>query len=97
MRRAAKVDAPHPEIVKALRKVGFQVRSTAQLGDGFPDLVISRSGGWTALVEVKSPGEKLNAAQVKFHATWPGLILVASDPESAVLKAVEACRPKEVA
>ena len=57
MRRAAKVDANHSTIVKALRDVGATVLSLASMGHGCPDLVIGKDGkNW--LVEVKDPMQK---------------------------------------
>jgi hypothetical protein len=38
MRRAAKIDANQPELVKELRKLGFSIAFTFQLGKGFPDI-----------------------------------------------------------
>ena len=57
MRRAAKIDANHGEIVKALRSVsGVSVCSLAGVGCGCPDLLIGANGR-TYLVEIKD-GEK---------------------------------------
>lgn len=39
MRRAAKVDGNHSEVVDALRRAGIAVRSMAGVGQGFPDLL----------------------------------------------------------
>ena len=57
MRRAAKVDANHGEIVEALLSVsGVTVHSLAGVGCGCPDLLVGAEGK-TFLVEVKD-GEK---------------------------------------
>ena len=40
MRRAARTDANHRQIVDALRAVGCKVRSLAALGGGIPDLLV---------------------------------------------------------
>jgi len=71
MRRAAKVDRNHGEIVAALRAIGCFVWDTSACGNGAPDLVAMRGGVWRA-IEVKDgerpPSErKLTADQVKFH------------------------------
>jgi Holliday junction resolvase len=78
VRRAAKVDANHTEIVDALRLIGVSVASTAAIGKGFPDLVVS-DGPRTLLIEIKdgekSPSKrKLTEDQEKFAAAWRGQI-----------------------
>lgn len=76
MRRAAKIDANQGEIVKALRDAGWHVAITSSLGNGFPDLVVSK-GGWMAYVEVKDgsrpPSERgLTDDQIKFRRECKG-------------------------
>ena len=57
MRRAARVDGNHAEIVAALRSFpGVSVCSLASLGNGVPDLIVGLAGQ-NYLVEVKD-GEK---------------------------------------
>jgi Holliday junction resolvase len=78
VRRAAKVDANHAEIVDALRLIGVSVASTAAIGKVFPDLVVS-DGSRTLLIEIKdgekSPSKrKLTEDQEKFAAAWRGQI-----------------------
>lgn len=89
MRRAAKVDRNHVEIVEGLRAFGARVWSTAGIGDGFPDLVASWNRG-TALIEVKDPLQppskrRLTPDQQRFHAEWTGGVLaVVTDVEGAI-------------
>ena len=59
--RAKRVDANHAEIVEAFRKLGCSVRSTATVGNGFPDLAVAYRGV-VKLVEVKD-GLKPPSAQ----------------------------------
>lgn len=54
----------------ALRKAGWAVKLMHTVGEGFPDLVVSRKDWGTFLVEVKVPGEKPNARQLKFYQDW---------------------------
>lgn len=80
MRRAAKIDINHPEIVAAFRKLGYSVRSTATIGQGFPDLAVGKFGR-TFLVEVKdgmqSPSRrKLTPDEVEFHRDWQGHVCI---------------------
>ena len=67
--RRSKVDANQRQIVSALRQAGVSVISLAAVGDGCPDLLVSRNG-WMMLLEVKVPGEKLRPSQVAWAAKW---------------------------
>ncbi len=75
MRRAAKVDANHAEIVKAFRNAGCLVRSLASVGEGFPDLLVWSpwmNGCRLCLVEVKTLKGKPTPDQVRFQGEgWP--------------------------
>lgn len=86
MRRAARLDANHAEIVQAFKEAGCGVLSLAGLGNGVPDLLVvgpdSMRGGDLALflVEIKdgskSPSaQALTADQVAFHKDWPVLVV----------------------
>ena len=76
MRRAAKTDANHAEVVSALRAIGASVADTSQVGRGFPDLVAGYRGrNW--LIEVKDGAKvpsarKLTEDQIEFKAGWRG-------------------------
>ena len=74
MRRAAKVDANHPEIVAALRDYGCEVLSLAKIGKGCPDLLVYRTGRMY-LLEVKHGKAKAKGdtkeAQATFAQRWP--------------------------
>ena len=77
MRRAARVDSNHGEIVAALRSVpGVSVCSLAGMGFGLPDLLVGLAGQ-NYLVEVKD-GEKcpshrkLTPDQRNFFLRWKG-------------------------
>ncbi len=79
-RRAHKVDDNHGTIRDAFRALHYSVRSTAALGDGFPDLICAKAGE-TSLVEVKDgskpPSNRcLTPDETDFHAKWPGEIYV---------------------
>ena len=70
--RAAKVDANQAEIVKALRDVGADVLSIAQLGHNAPDLIVGFRGE-NYIFEVKaSKKSKLRPGQVIFALNWRG-------------------------
>jgi hypothetical protein len=92
MRRAAKVDRNHSQIVETLRRCGVMVESLAAVGNGVPDLLCSLGQpgqGQTFLVEVKdgtAPASKrrLTPMQRKFHAVWQGKIYLLESVEQAL-------------
>lgn len=82
-RRRHRSDLNQVPLVKAIRALpqGFVVHITSSLGEGFPDWVLVGPriiGGYeTVLVEVKSgPNYRLTEDEEKFHARWPGTILI---------------------
>lgn len=83
MRRNAKVDNNHADIVQCLRDLGFSVLSLAPIGRGAPDIAFAR-GDKTYLAEIKNStiGWKLTDAQRKFHANWKGKILIFDSVET---------------
>jgi hypothetical protein len=92
MRRAARTDQNHDEIVQALRKVGATVQSLAAVGAGVPDLLVGFRKQ-TFLVEVKngqaSPSErKLTPAQVIWHHNWTGGSLAVVESVEDALKVI---------
>jgi hypothetical protein len=83
MRRAAKVDDNHAEIVAILRCFGMSVQSLAATGKGCPDLLVGYRGR-THLVEVKdgskSPSRRtLTPDQEAWQAAWRGSEVVLLD------------------
>jgi Holliday junction resolvase len=80
VRRAARVDANHAEIVEALRLAGCSVLSIAALGCGAPDLLVGKDGR-NILMEVKDgskprSGRRLTEDEAAFHHSWRGQICV---------------------
>jgi Holliday junction resolvase len=76
VRKIARRDRNHSEIVKAFRKLGWSVLDLAQLGGGCPDLLVG-CGKRNILVEVKDGTKpqsqrELTDDQVKFWNTWRG-------------------------
>lgn len=63
MRRAARIDANHNEIVNALRQIGAKVQSLAQLGKGVPDLLVAHRGRWF-VAEVKDGAKPPSARKL---------------------------------
>lgn len=88
MRRAARRDDNHAEIVQALRQIGCTVHDTAAVGGGFPDLAVGFRGENTFL-EVKDGSKppsarKLTPEQVVWHSQWRGKVFVVESVEQAV-------------
>lgn len=86
MRRAAKVDGNHAEIVKALRDHGCKVVDLAGVGKGVPDILvwIPAWSRWVML-EIKIPGEHLNDRQRKWHEQFRGsLVYVVTSVDEAL-------------
>lgn len=90
MRRAARLDSNHGEVRVHLERHGWTTRSTAPLGDDFPDIIAAKRM-LTALVEVKDGSKvpskrKLSEGQQRFRDTWPGIVITALSPEHALLQ-----------
>ena len=87
MRRAAKVDANHAEIVSCFLAAGFSVQSLATVGYGCPDLLLGIDGR-NVLVEIKNGEQavrRYNSYQRKWHAEWRGTTHVVSSVDEALL------------
>jgi hypothetical protein len=74
MRRAARIDANQPEIIKALRGVGAAVQPLHTVGKGCPDLLVSHRMQ-TYLIEIKDGAKvpsarKLTQDQIDWHDAW---------------------------
>lgn len=74
MRRAARVDDNHAEILDAVRSLGAMVVDTSAVGSGFPDAIIGWRGRliWIEIKDgAKRPSaRKLTPSQCVFHAEW---------------------------
>ena len=79
------VDANQPAVVAALRAAGATVQHAHEVGRGFPDLIVGKTG-ITYLIEVKNPETKgkLNKLQREFFATWRGHAVVIRTVEEAL-------------
>lgn len=74
LRRAAKRDANHAEIVKALRAIGVKVLDLGAVGNGCPDLLVGCQGRLT-LLEIKDGNKPPSARSLTddqrvFHREW---------------------------
>lgn len=102
MRRAAKVDRNHSEVVNALRLVGCNVQDLSKVGDGCPDLLIGiptvRKLVFAEIKDgAKPPCERrLTDAQVKWHARWNGYPVHIVESVSDALAIVAAIKRGEL-
>ena len=69
MRRAARIDDSHGEIVRVLRLLGWSILPLFREGAGVPDLLVARGDRWS-FIECKSARGRLNPAQVEFRQAW---------------------------
>lgn len=96
-RSAHRPDDNQDEIVAALRAIGCQVAITSGVGNGFTDLVVSRATCGNLLMEIKDgkkpPSErKLTEAEVRFHGSWLGPIVIVDSVDAALRAVVAATR-----
>lgn len=92
MRRAAKVDANHTQVVTALQAAGATVQSLAAVGQGVPDLLVGFQGK-TLLMEVKDgqkppSARRLTEQQITWHGAWRGGPVAIVDGVDAALRAL---------
>ena len=75
-RRAAKIDANQPAIVKELRQAGYSVHLDCD------DILVGKHG-LNLWVEIKQPGQesRLTKTELERLDTWQGAYLVASSFE----------------
>ena len=88
MRKYARKDSNHKEIIQAFRDLGASVFDTAALGSGFPDCVLGFRGQ-NVLVEIKDGSlppskRKLTPDEQKFHAVWLGRVVIINNIDEAV-------------
>lgn len=75
MRKHARKDLNHDEIVQAFRRIGWSVTTLHQLGGGVPDLLVGGSVNGVKhnlLIEVKSEDGAVRDCQEVWHSTWRG-------------------------
>ena len=88
MRKYARKDSNHKEIIQAFRDLGASVFDTASLGSGFPDIVIGMKGS-NVLVEIKDGSlppskRKLTPDEIKFHELWRGKVVIINNVDEVI-------------
>lgn len=78
MRKIARTDGNHQQIVDAFRHAYCSVKSTHQVGGGFTDIVVGFKG-FNFLVEIKDGSlvpskRKLTPDELEFHEGWCGRV-----------------------
>lgn len=95
MRRAARTDQNHTEIIKGLRKIGATVQSLHAVGKGCPDILVGYRGK-NFLFEIKVEKGSLTNEQIKWHDDWNGMAYVVRSIDEAVcLCTGQALPPKQ--
>lgn len=88
MRRRARIDSNHNDIVEALRKFGASVQSLATIGSGCPDLLVGYCGH-NFVFEVKDGTKKPSARRLTedekaWGILWRGVVHVVTSAEHAI-------------
>lgn len=92
MRRAAKVDANHGEIVSAFRRLGASVADLSRCGNGVPDLAVGVNQQMR-FVEIKADAKaKFTSDQMDFMVWWNGPPVVRVDCVDQAVQLVELMR-----
>jgi hypothetical protein len=89
MRRAARTDTNHGELVDVIKAMGGTVQSLAPVGKGCPDLLV----GWrnkNLLLEIKDgsrpPSERvLTPDQKRWHSDWKGKVYIVNTLDDLLL------------
>ena len=82
-----RIDVNQPQIVADLRRLGFLVHVTSDLGRGFPDIVVGDPRTFTVyLFEIKNPEEnwKFTESEIEFHALWHEMVYAIETTEMAL-------------
>lgn len=88
MRRAARIDDNHNEIVAALRQIGASVQSLASVGGGVPDVLVGYRER-NIILEIKDGSKppsrrRLTDAEAKWHSEWKGQVATVNSVEEAI-------------
>lgn len=80
MRRRARTDANHTDIVQAFRRLGCTVLDLSRLGSGCPDALVGIRGR-NYLVEIKDGSKppsarKLTPDEEEFFREWRGFVMI---------------------
>lgn len=80
---AKRTDANQQVITATFNKLGYKVKDMSAVGQGFPDLIISKTGE-NILVECKTDAGKLSPAQIKFISEWNTAVYICRSVDDCV-------------
>jgi hypothetical protein len=80
-----RTDSNQAEIIRDLRKAGYQVWDTHCLGAGYPDVNVLSKRNTVVLMEIKTKTGKLTDDEVEFHKLWPVAIVRSIDDALSVM------------
>jgi hypothetical protein len=88
VRRAARTDANHGEIIDTLRKAGCTVLDLSRQGGECPDIAIGH-GGLVALAEIKDgkkppSARRYTEAQLRWREHWTGGCMLITSVDDAI-------------
>jgi hypothetical protein len=84
MRKRGKPDAGQSQDVDYLRKyMGWSVKVTSQLGDGFGDFIVGAEGV-NLIFEKKNKGGKLTPNEQDWQIAWRGQVFTCYDIEEVI-------------
>jgi Holliday junction resolvase len=83
MRRAARVDGNHSEIVDALRKCGASVLDLSRVGEGCPDILVGMLGR-NVLLEIKTAKGAIRPQQREVLEAWRGEAYIVRSVDEAL-------------
>lgn len=81
---AKKTDSNQQSIIDHFRQLGYSVKDMSAVGQGFPDLIVSKMGD-NILIEVKTESGKLTTDQMKFISLWNSAVYLVRDAEDILL------------
>lgn len=95
MRRAARLDGNHKDVVDALTKIGATVQSLASMHGGVPDLLVGYHGK-NVLLEVKDgslvpSARTLTVDELQWQERWGGQVKTVGSPEEAQRVVIDVC------
>lgn len=70
-------------IIDTFIKLGYKVRDTSAIGQGFPGLIICRTGE-NILVECQTETAMLTTDQIKFISDWNSAVYICRDADDCV-------------
>lgn len=84
MRRAARIDANQPSIVKAMRQLGAVVTLLHRVGGGVADLLVSWRLQWFVMECKAKSRDDLTPDQIEWIGEQRAAVVIVTTPDEAV-------------